>query len=53
VSSPCSATKENKSWLGNRCQRWSRVCFHSFFPLASVPALFAFIGIPMLILPAR
>lgn len=28
----------NKSWLGNRCQRWSRVCFHSVFPLASVPS---------------
>ena len=33
----------NKSWLDNRCQRWSRVCIHGVFPLASVPAHFAFI----------
>lgn len=33
--------RTSRGW-SNRCQRCSRVCIHSVFPLASVPALFAF-----------
>ena len=34
--------KPNKTWLVNRCQRWSWFCIHGVFSLASVPALDSF-----------
>lgn len=38
VASSQPNKKPNKTWLVNRCQRWSWFCIHSVFPLASVPA---------------
>lgn len=34
-----ASSRTRRGW-SNCCQRWSRLCFHSVFSLASVPALF-------------